>query len=46
MPVGYECKHAPPPGAEFFNHDTYADDTKHDDDFIPDLRNDEGTSTG
>jgi len=46
LPAGYGYKHAPPPGAQFFTHDTYADDSEHDEDFIPDLRNDDGTSTG
>jgi len=46
LPTGYEYKHAPIAGAEFFNLDTYAEDREHDEDFIPDLRNDEGTSTG
>ena len=42
----YGYKHAPLSGAQIFNHDTYAEDCEHDEDFIPDLWNDEGTSTG
>jgi len=45
-PTGYEYKHGPYPGAQFFNHDTYAEDSEQDEDFIPDLRNADGTSTG
>jgi len=46
LPAGFEYTHAPLPGAQFFNHDTFAEDSEHDEDFIPDLRNDEETSTG
>jgi len=46
LPAGYEYKHAPLPGAQFFNRDTYVENSKHDEDVIPGLRNDEGTSTG
>jgi len=42
----YEYKHAPLSGAQIFNPDTYAEDSEYDEDFIPDLWNDEGTSTG
>jgi len=46
LPTGFEYTHAPRPGAQFFNRDTFAEDSEHDEDFIPDLRNDEETSTG
>ena len=46
LPAGYESKHAPLPSIQFLNHDTYAEDSEHDEDFIPGLQNDEGTSTG
>jgi len=46
LPAGFEYTHAPLSGAQFFNHDTFAEDSVHDEDFIPDLRNDEETSTG
>jgi len=46
LPARYEYYHAPLPGAQFFNHDTYAKDSEHNEDCIPDLPNDEGTSTG
>jgi len=46
LPAGFEYTHASLPGAQFFNHDTFAEDSEHDEDFIPDLRNDEETSTG
>jgi len=45
-PAGYEYRHAPLPSTQFFNHDLYAKDSEHNEDFIPDLRNDERTSTG
>jgi len=46
LPARYEYKHAPLSGTHVFTHDTYAEDSEHDEDFIPDLRNDDGTSTG
>jgi len=46
LPTGFEYTHAPLPGAELFNRDTFAEDSEHDEYFIPDLRNDEETSTG
>ena len=46
LPAGYEYTHTSLPGAQFFNHDTFAEDSKHDEDCIPDLRNDEGISSG
>jgi len=46
LPAELEYTHAPLPGAQFFNHDTFAEDSEHDEDFIPDSRNDEETSTG
>jgi len=46
LPTGYEYKHASLPGAEFFTIDTYAEASQHEEDFIPDLRNDDGTFTG
>ena len=46
LPAGYEYTLPPLPGAQCFNPDTFAEDSEHDEDCIPDLRNDEGTSTG
>jgi len=46
LPAGSEYTHPPLPGTQFFNHDKFAEDSEHDEDFIPDLRNDEETSTG
>jgi len=46
LPAGFEYTRAPLPGTQFFNHDTFAQDSEHEQDFIPDLRNDEETSTG
>jgi len=46
VPAGYEYSHAPLPCDEFFNLNAYAKDRKHYKDCIPDLRTDEGTSTG
>jgi len=46
MLAGYEYKHAPLPGTQSFHHDTYAENSEHDEYFIPDLRNDKATSTG
>jgi len=37
LTAGYEYKHPPLPGAQSSNHDTYAEDSEHDEDFIPDL---------
>ena len=46
VPAGYAYLQAPVPNAHFFNLDAHAKDSKRDKDFIPDLRTDEGTSTG
>jgi len=46
LPAGFEYTHAPLPAVQFFILDTFAEDSEHDEDFIPDLRNDEETSTG
>jgi len=46
VPPGYVCIHPPLPSAQFFNHDAYAKDGKHNEDFNPELLTDEGTSTG
>jgi hypothetical protein len=46
LPSGYEYKHAALLGAQFFNLETYAEDSEHNEHFIAALRNDEGTSTG
>jgi len=45
LATGYEYKHAPFSGAHFFNLDTYAEDSEHDEDFLPDLQINEATST-
>jgi len=46
VPPGYVYIHIPVPSAQFFIHDVYAKDRKHDKDFDPDLLTDEETSTG
>ena len=46
LPAGFEYTHAPLHGAQLFSHDTFAEDSEHDEDLIPDLRNDEETYTG
>ena len=46
VPPGYIHIHTPLPKAQYFNLDAYVEDRKRDKDFIPDLLNDEGTSTG
>jgi len=43
---GYVYMHPSPPNAQFFNYDAYAKDCKCDQDCIPDLLTDKGTSTG
>jgi len=46
VPPGYVYIHTPLSSTQFLNLDSYAKDRKHNKDFIPDLRTDEGTSTG
>jgi len=46
FPTGYAYKHTALPRAQFFNSDTDAEDSEHDQDVVSDLRNIEGTSTG
>jgi hypothetical protein len=40
LAAGYIYKHTPLSGTQFVNHDMYAEDSEHDDYFIPDLRSD------
>ena len=44
-PPGYVYIHTSLPNAQFFNHDAYAKDRKHNKDFIPDLLTDQRPST-
>jgi len=46
VPAGYAYLHAPLPNAQIFSLDAYARDSNHNEDCIPDLRTDKGTSTG
>jgi len=46
VPPGYVFIPTPPPSARDIIHDPYAKDQLHDNDFIPDLPTDEGSSTG
>ena len=46
VPPGYVYIHTPLPNAQFLNLDAFAKDWKRDEDCIPDLLTDEGTSTG
>ena len=46
VPPGYVYIHNYLPRAQFFNLEAYAKDHRCDNDFIPDLLTDEGTSNG
>jgi len=46
VPPGYAYLHSALRSAQFFNHDAYARDRKHDKDFDPDLLTEEESSTG
>jgi len=46
LPARYAYKHPTLPSVQLFKDNAYAKYSEHDEDLIPDLRTDEGTSTG